>query len=446
VADTLTVSELCSSIERAVLDAFPDEVWVSGAISGLKRSPVGHVYFDLVDPGRLGDTATASVSVALFAAKRTLVNRILTRAGGAVRMTDGTEIRIRGEVSFYPRGGRVQLLMSLIDPAYTLGQLAEARDRLLRRLADEGLLDANRRHLLPALPLRVALVTSAGSAAHADFCDELARSGYRFELTVVDTRVQGTEAVENLVWALREAAAERPDVIALVRGGGARTDLAPFDHELVARAVASSPVPVLTGIGHEIDRSVCDDVAHTAAKTPTACAGLIVAQVRGFESRVEAAAARLGRVADHRLEVGEQDLHQLARRVARAGVVTVARTDAVLHDTVRRVQRAGLIAHRRAEERLDGACGRLRAAAPVHLHEAEHRLELATVRLRASDPAETLRRGWSITRGADGRLVTDPAQVAPGERLVTRLAGGELTSFAADRGGPDPSGADRSNP
>lgn len=430
MGDTFTVSELCSSIGRVVSDAFADEVWVSGAISGLKRSANGHVYFDLVEPGSLGRTVSASIPVALFAARRTLVNRILTRAGGAVRMTDGTEIRIRGEVTYYAPGGRVQLLMSLIDPAYTLGQLAEARERLLRQLRAEGLLEANRRHPLPALPLRVALVTSAGSAAHADFCDELERSGYRFEVTLFDTRVQGADAVENLVWALGEAGAMGPDAVAVVRGGGARTDLVAFDHEQVVRAVASCPVPVVTGIGHEVDRSICDDVAHTAAKTPTACAGVLVGRVREFEARVEAGAARLGRIATQRLDRAGEDLHHLSRRVTRSGVVALARADAVLLDRAHRAERAGRLAHRRASDRLERAGHRLRTAAPVRLRQAEHRLELATVRLRAADPAEALRRGWSITRGADGRLLTDPTQVEPGERLVTTLAGGELASVA----------------
>jgi exodeoxyribonuclease VII large subunit len=428
VQETFTVGELCASIERAVRAGFPTEVWVAGAISGITRSATGHVYFDLVEPGALGDTVTASVPVVLFSARRRLVNQILTRSGGGVRMTDGTEIRIRGEVGFYPRGGRVQLVMSLIDPAYTLGQLAQARLRLLGQLEAEGLLGANRRHPFPVLPLRVALVTSDGSAAHADFHHELARSGYRFELQVIDARVQGPDAAQQLVWALREAVAWGPDVVALVRGGGARTDLVAFDHEAVVRAVAACPVPVITGIGHETDRSVCDEVAHTAAKTPTACAGLLVGLVREFAARVEAAAERLVLVAGARLEAAEGDLAGRAQRAGRAGQVALARADAGLGDRARRLRRAGRRAHQRHHEHLGVLSGRLRRAAPGALERATHPVTLAEVRLRAVDPTEALRRGWSITRTAGGRLVTDPAEVVHGERLVTTLAGGELTS------------------
>lgn len=433
--ETLTVRELCDTVDRTVREAFPSEVWVAGAISGLSRSGAGHVYFDLVEPGELGDAAEASIPVVLFAARRKLVNAILTRSGGAVRMTDGTQIRIRGEVAYYQRGSRLQLLMSLIDPAHTLGQLAEARERLLRLLDAEGLRTANRRHAFPVLPLRVALVTSAGSAAHADFADELRRSGYRFDVTVVDSRVQGPEAVENLVRALREAARATPDVIALIRGGGARTDLVAFDHEAVVRAVAGCAVPVITGIGHETDRSVCDEVAHTAAKTPTACAGVLVARVRDFDGRVEQAAERLGVVAGARLDAAGHRLDQCARRAGRAGLVAVARADTTLADAGGRLARAGRIAHGRADDRLAAATGRLLAAAPAQLALAGHPLELAAVRLRALDPAETLRRGWSITRTADGRLVTSTTQVAVGERLVSTLEDGEVVSTVEQRRG-----------
>jgi exodeoxyribonuclease VII large subunit len=429
VADTLTVGELCRAIDQAVREAFPVEVWVSGAISGLNRSNAGHVYFDLVEPGALGDPAAAAVPVALFVPKRKIVNAILTRAGGAVRMTDGTEIRIRGEVRFWERNGRVQLLMSLIDPAYTLGRLAEDRERLLRQLAAEGLLTANRERAVPVLPLRVAVVTSLGSAAHADFCDELARSGYRFDVCDVDSRVQGLDAVGSIVAALARAVALDPDVIALVRGGGARTDLVAFDHEAVVRAVAGCPVPVITGIGHETDRAICDEVAHTSAKTPTACARVLIDRVRDFDDRVEAAASRLGAVARARLETAGHRLDHCARRAGRAGSVAVARSDTALRDAADRIGRAGRVAAARAEDRLTSARHRLRASAPAQLARAEHPLELAQARLRGLDPAEALRRGWSITRTTAGTLVTDPSQVRTGDRLVTTVAGGELTSI-----------------
>ena len=155
-----------------------------------------------------------------------------------------------------------------------------ARAALLAKLAEEDLLRANADRPMPLVPLRVGLATSDGSAAEADFLDELRRSGFAFRVLRADTRVQGSDAPRSIASAIRMLATHRLDVLALVRGGGARTDLAAFDDEAVARAIAACPVPVVTGIGHEVDTSVADEVAHTAAKTPTACAQLLVARAR----------------------------------------------------------------------------------------------------------------------------------------------------------------------
>src|SRR5262249_40009071 len=156
------------------------------------------------------------------------------------------------------------------------------REKVLRALAADHLLDVNGRVPMPLVPLRVGLITSRESAAYHDFVHELEVSGFGFVVSVVDVRVQGAAASRRIVWALNELSNLDVDVVVLARGGGSRADLAPFDTEIVARAVAGMRVPVFTGVGHEVDRSVVDEVAHSACKTPTACAQTLVAHVRGF--------------------------------------------------------------------------------------------------------------------------------------------------------------------
>lgn len=378
-----SVSELCAAVNRTIAEAFPDEVWVRGVLSGVKRSANGHVYFDLIEPADLGRSPDAVLPVALFAAARHRVNAIL-RKTNAARMEDGTEVRIRGEVAYYPKQGRVQLIMSLIDPAYTLGQLEEAKARLLADLKAEGVLDANRRLGFPLLPLRVGLVTSSGSAAEADFLDELRLAGYPFKVTLFDTRVQGPEAPAEVTAAISSAGAETSlDVVAIVRGGGARTDLATFDHEAVARAIVGCPHPVIVGVGHEIDTSVADQVACRSAKTPTAGAATLVEAVAGFERRVDGAASRLGRVS----------------------VEAVARQSG----------------------RLDLAVNRLTSASRRSTDLASHKLENLSVRVSALDPQRALARGWSITHLADGNLVTSVSDAPVGSELVITVSDGTLT-------------------
>ena len=314
---TFSVAEVCELLGRAVREAFPSEIWVRGEIHDLKRPPSGHVYFDLCDPGELGRAATARLSVALFAKQRDVVNRILRRAGGAVRMTDGVEVRLRGALALHPPTGQLSLVMSLIDPAYTLGRLAAEREQLLRRLAEEGLLERNRSLPLCPAPLRVGLVTSLGSAAAHDFLDELERSQLAFRVLAFDSRVQGEGAARSVGRAVARAARAGVDVVVVVRGGGARTDLATFDGETVVRAVAGAAVPVWTGIGHEIDTSLCDTVAHRSFKTPTAVAAALVEQVSAHLAALERCWSDIRARALASLETAEIDQAGRRRRLRR---------------------------------------------------------------------------------------------------------------------------------
>ena len=415
---TYTVGELCRQVGRVLGDAFPDQVWVQGAISGLTRSNNGHVYFDLVDPDdTLGRSARAVLPVALFSSSRQLVNRIMRRSGG-IRMHDGVEIRIRGELTYYPPQGRVQLVMSLIDPQFTLGRLAAARQELLDRLSDEGLLDRNHNRPFPALPLRVGLVTSDGSAAYHDFVDELVSSGYPFQITLVDSRVQGLDAVPGLATAIALPGSVTSDqfdvdVMVVVRGGGARTDLAVFDHEAVARAIAECPLPVIVGVGHETDRSVADEVAQRSVKTPTAAAKVLVETVADFDARLNDATQRISALTHLHLIRANERLMANGTRLAASARRSVER------------QRIGL---EQSAYRLQRAPGRV-------LERAEADLDLAEVRLKANDPLVALRRGWTITYVEPDPSTAEPStllrgtgQVTVGDSIRTVTADGTLLS------------------
>jgi exodeoxyribonuclease VII large subunit len=404
-APTFRVSELADALQIALDVCFPDEVWVQGEISSLKRAPAGHVYFQLVEPGPPGAPPIAQMAVTLFAKARAEVNASL-RGGGGIRMTDGVEIRIRGRLGFYGPQGRVQLRMSAIDPTYTLGRLAGDRERLLQALAAEGLLDRNGQRALTARPVVVGLATSVGSAAEADFLHELSTSGLAWEVVVVDCRVQGAGAERSIVAGLRALAAHPVDVIALVRGGGARTDLATFDGALVARQIATTEVPVITGIGHEVDSSVADEVAHTACKTPTACAAHLVGRARAFHDRADQLWTEIVERARAGTDVESQRLSTHGRATARAAMTGVAA----------------------AEQRLSASGRRLVVGSDRATEHAALRLDSVEARVGALDPRRALDRGWSITRRSDGTLVRRSSELEPGTVLVTQLADGSVRS------------------
>jgi exodeoxyribonuclease VII large subunit len=424
--DSFTVRQLNQLIRQALALTFPDEVWVEGEIASLKRHDrTGNVYFQLVDPGD-GTTGgpEAALPIVLLRANKEAVNRLLRRRAGAgdpggdalspaIRMVDGVHIRIRGGIEFQQRSGRLQVRMTSIDPAHTLGRLAAERDRVLAALAAEGLMGRNATQPFPVLPTNLGLVTSGGSAAAADFLHEVEGCGVaHWRVSAVHTRVQGPGADREIAAALRCLERRGVDVIALVRGGGARTDLAPFDSEHLARTIAGLRVPVVTGIGHEIDTSVADALAARAYKTPTACAAALVQRVRDAVERPESAWAAIRVRAVDLVDQRAAHLAVTGRRVAFAS-------------------RVRLDGHGR---RVDGDARRLRAATVSGLAGAERRLATLAARVDAVDPQRALARGWSITRTADGALVRDPAGVAPGTSLVTTLAEGRLHSRVEDLG------------
>jgi exodeoxyribonuclease VII large subunit len=427
---TLGVGELVARVTKVVAAAFPAEVWVRGEVHGLKRpNASGHVYFELCERNnRRGPTST--LNVALFRLEHQRVLRML-RDYPDFTLADGLEVRVKGRIQF--AYGRVSLVMTSIDPVHTLGQLAADRQRVLRALADDGLLEAQRRLPLPVVPLRLGLVTSVGSAAYEDVVQELTASGIGFDVQVIDARVQGNGADLSMVRALSLVKARRCDVVLLVRGGGSRTDLVAFDSERLARAVAALPVPVLAGVGHGIDTSVVDEVAHASFKTPTATAAAVVERVRLALGRAEGAWSRVASAARGDLTTAGSRLDDRSRRVAHAATGGLRRADEALDRAATRISPARIEATLTAAERgLDAHAARLRRAGRRTADARLARLDLLAAQVGAADPARLLARGWSLTRTADGRLVRSPDDAPPGTEVVTTLAAGRLRSQVLD--------------
>lgn len=398
-----TVTELMTTASDAIQHALGGAVWVDGEVCGPRESR-GHYYFDLVDRDVDG-RVIAKVSVALWSRTRSKVEQKLS-ASGSVRLDEGVKVRIRGPLELWVAGGRIQLTMTDIDPSFTLEALESERDRVLALLRAEGLLERNHRLGVPVMPMRIALITADESAAKADFLHSLEESGLPWEVAFLDSRVQGAGAERTIASALRVAQRLDVDLIALVRGGGSRLDLAVFDHELVARTIATSSLPVFTGIGHEIDTSVADLVAHTASKTPTACAESIVDLALLVVQRSEELWAEIATIVSDALAFERDRLSVHARRAA-----TSARG------------RLDLESHRIAS-----TAERLGRSSDAAMRAASAAIELLSVRIGAVDPARALARGWSITRDASGSVVRRVADVAPGDLLVTTLADGTITS------------------
>lgn len=466
----MTLSQLNASIQRAVKAHFSRAVWVVGEISGLKTRG-DTVYLELVE--RQGDAAAAArIDAMIFAAAGRRIADTLRRSQAGVELANGVQVCVRARVDVYVRTGRTQLIIEDIDPLHTLGKLAQQRERILVTLRESGLIGRNLALADPALPLRVGLVTSADSEAYNDFINELARSGFGFEVALADVPVQGRHVERAVSDALTRFAQmdDPPDVLVIIRGGGAKTDLAWFDSLAIAEAVCRHPVPVVVGIGHYRDRTVLDEIARST-KTPTAAAGYAIALVQRAQAAVaevanaievssrhaiasatdtlETAGLRLHREVRHKVAVGRRELDHLrtdleagsARRLKRSAThlereqaqlvhlakirlrgerrvvaLAIERFEPTRYQSTLDRQRAGL-----AELE-----GRLTRSVRAEFRRARERLDSLDSQRGNLDPVSVLRRGFAIVRRADGGLLTTARQVEPGDPLSVQLSDGRL--------------------
>lgn len=380
IADSAqSVSELINAINAVLTRQFRD-VWVYGEVGKVSLPSSGHVYFDLVEDN---DGEKHVISVKLWRGVR---QRLMPKMQQHdMDIVSGIKVRIRGTPDVYGASGQFGFKMSDIDPRFTLGDLAAQRDEIIAKLKLEGLYDRNRHLALPLVPLSIGVVTSKGSAAHADFLKTLEESNIGFTVTLCDVRVQGDGSAEQVAAAITLLGSQPlVDVVAVIRGGGSRTDLATFDNEIVARAVATCKAPVFTGIGHDVDKSIADEVAFSWNKTPTACAVAIVERVNEFVRQVDSAAQRI------------------------ANVVLAALAN--------------------SERRVANAVGRLRTLRLTVLDAAKSRIDLLATEIAGFDPVVLMRRGWSITYNADGKVLKSVKQAKRGEGLTTRVADGAIVS------------------
>lgn len=448
-AGSYTVSQLNEEIREVLGATFPF-VWVVGEAQRVRPSRPGHLYFELVEKGQ-GDRIVGKLDAVVWRTHHERLRRTLRASG--TEIGEGQQLRCRGRVDFWPPGGRLQFVIEDIDPLFTLGHLERRRRETLQALTDAGLLDLNRSRPLPAVPLHIGLVTSEGSAAFHDFLAGLAASAYGFRVFFVHAATQGREAEREVADALTLLASQpfAPDLdcIALIRGGGSRSDLAAFDSRSIAEAVARCPLPVLTGLGHEIDLSIADRVSHTAMKTPTMVAEFLCGRAMEAEQKVVLCEEALVRLAQDKVRRAEEQLRRAERLAhnARLRLRSAAHTlDALGHTLAR-------LGHRQLQEadRLTNTLARrLGQSAPRVVERQRPQPEMllrriadvASGRLRQADtrltglarlchelaPERVLERGFSLTRTTAGDILRNPNQVSSGDAMITQIAGGTLRS------------------
>lgn len=404
--EAMTVSQYIARVNKVLRDQV-GETWVRGEISNFKVWHSGHVYFDLVETTKKG---TASLSAAIFSDEWhdlcvTFEERNLDLKL-ALSQKD-VEVVVQGRADIWAKTGKFSLKVFGIDPNFMEGVIGANRDKVRRRLQSEGIYDLNKGRHVPAAPLNVALVTSFDSAAYHDVLSELRSSGLAFNVRFYRSSVEGNQALADLPARIREAGRDPvADLLMVVRGGGAKNALAMFDEYEVAKAICESKLPVYVGIGHEIDSSIADEVAHSDFKTPTACAASVVNLVRSSLDRAEGAWSDIAALGLERLNDEQRHLSTVATKVKSS--VNESLSD--------------------ASARLAVTASRLKMRPSAIIGIAERSMSHRADRLRLLDPRTTMARGWSIVRDASGRTVRSIGQVSAGDAITVQVADGEVAA------------------
>jgi exodeoxyribonuclease VII large subunit len=433
-AGALSIGDLYDEVEAAISRAFPRrrELWVRGEIQHVadQHGRSGHCYLDLVDPESVRDRQAPVLRVKCWQSTWGPLRAALTREG--IELAPGMVVILRGTVDFYRPKAEIGFILQELDVTALLGRIAAQRAALLRTLAAEGLLERNRSLSVPAVPLRVGLVASPKTEGYRDFLGQLEGSGYSFVVVVIPVTVQGVDAPRSVAAAVTRLSAVGPagiDIIVIVRGGGSKADLAAFDAEPVARAIAASTAPVWTGIGHTGDESVADIVANRSCITPTECGRELARRVEMWWEGVVAARADLvGRAATEVLTRSQQ-----AHDAVRERLCAMARhlLDRQREHVWRRTAAVERCAPQHVEHEWASVVGRASRLAPLsvgHVERSADRLEAWRRLVAAYDVERQLERGYTITLDVGGRLVRSAASVSPGAKLLTRFADGTASS------------------
>jgi len=432
--DSLTISELNHWIKDVLNSNFPEEVWICGEIQGYNRNRgKAHIFFELVEKDPEVKKIIARIGLVIFANRKFAIENILKRCENAFSLKDDIEVRFACKVDFYAPQGVVRLIVENIDPTYTLGKLAQEKQKLIALLQKKGVLDKNKQRDLSVVPLKIGLITSHDSAAHNDFYSELERSGFGFKVYLRNALMQGQKTEKDVCQALDELQQVKGlDAIVITRGGGSIADLSCFDSQAIAERIADCCVPVLSGIGHEINITITDMAAHTYAKTPTAIAQFLVNRVEGFLVDLDAKMTRIVEGARERIVEEKQRLKDAALNLQRGTgkflkdhneqIIRVvefmkSRPQAVLKDEQRTVgiekERLGRV----IKQRIEGE--------KMKLRNYQKMIDIV-------NPINTMRRGFSITRTCDGKVLRSVKDVGVKENIVTEVVDGSILSVVKE--------------
>lgn len=402
---TFTLLELNHMVRETIERQMDGKYWVEAELSDLHDR--NHCYMELVENDPFGPTPLAKARAVCWANRWTALRSKFERQTQQ-QLRPGIKVRMMVTPTFHEAYG-FAYQVSDIDPDYTLGDIVRKRMEIIRQLKEAGIFDLQRELVLPRFAQRIAIVSSAQAAGYGDFCHQIDDNSYglSFSHELFAAIMQGEQVEQSVIAALDRinARIDEFDVVVIIRGGGATTDMSGFDTLALAENVANFPLPIITGIGHDRDECILDMVSYMRVKTPTAAAAFLIDHLSEVYTALVSARERISRIAERHLAYEKMRLKQLADRIPTLFALT----------------------RERQTKRIDALAHRLDNAATQRLERERHRLQLVAQRVQAQDPIHILRRGYSITLH-NGHALRSGDELADGDIIETRLEQGTLKS------------------
>lgn len=402
---TFTLLELNRMVRETIERQMDGKYWVEAELSDLHDR--NHCYMELVENDPFGPTPLAKARAVCWANRWTAL-RSKFEHQTQQQLRPGIKVRMMVTPTFHEAYG-FAYQVSDIDPDYTLGDIVRKRMEIIRQLKEAGIFDLQRELVLPRFAQRIAVISSAQAAGYGDFCHQIDDNSYglSFSHELFAAIMQGEQVEQSVIAALDRinARIDEFDVVVIIRGGGATTDMSGFDTLALAENVANFPLPIITGIGHDRDECILDMVSYMRVKTPTAAAAFLIDHLSEVYAALVSARERISRIAERHLAYEKMRLKQLADRIPTLFALT----------------------RERQTKRIDALAHRLDSAATQRLERERHRLQLVAQRAQAQDPIHILRRGYSITLH-NGHALRSGDELADGDIIETRLEQGTLKS------------------
>ena len=431
---SMSLSELNGLVRESLSLTFPDEYWVTAEIHEMHVAVSGHCYAELVEKDRRSDRIVAKARAAILSGTFASLRERFEQATGQ-RFTSGIKVMVRGRVSFHEVYG-FSFLVSDIDPTYTLGDLAQRRMEILRRLEEDGIRYDNQMLTLPRLAQRIAIVSSSTTAGYDDFMKHLAEHSGRLSIQtkLFEAKMQGDLVESSIIEALLKIDQERDrwDAVLIVRGGGATSDFNGFETYLLASAVAQFSLPVITAIGHERDNTVIDEVANTRLKTPTAAAAFIIDRMQREASLFEEQKTRLTTSVKKITEMQKRRMEQNAHRTYRIFTSFASTRRSIMVRHAERLRAASIALTRKHLHRIEAADKALQNSLRHIIITSRHKLDIAQKAVDMASPGRILQMGYSYTT-AQGRVVKDANALNSGDIITTHLASGSVESIVSKK-------------